>query len=153
MWQIACKGTRIVSVSELRVAQDPDRPESGRGDLAVMLTGGGARAAYQVGLIRGIAQHFPNLRFQIITGVSAGAINAAFLAAREGTLQRKADDLADMWCALQCSSIYHFDWRSIVPFRSALASVFWRKKWSRPHALVDTTPLAELLQRVYGCRR
>jgi NTE family protein len=56
------------------------------GDLAVMLTGGGARAAYQVGLLRGIARHFPHIRFQIITGVSAGALNATFLAAHEGTL-------------------------------------------------------------------
>ena len=117
-----------------------------------MLTGGGARAAYQVGLIKGFARHFPSLKFQIVTGVSAGAINAAFLAAREGTLQQKADDLANMWCALQCSSIYQFDWRTLIPFRSALASIFWRKKWSRPHALVDTTPLAELLTRVYNCR-
>src|SRR5438128_2094481 len=53
-----------------------------RGDLAVMLTGGGARAAYQVGLLRGIAHHFPNLDFRIVTGVSAGAINAIFLAAQ-----------------------------------------------------------------------
>ena len=117
-----------------------------------MLTGGGARAAYQVGLIKGFASHFPDLKFQVVTGVSAGAINAAFLAAREGTLRQKADDLAEMWCALQCSSIYHFDWRTFIPFRSALASVFWRKKWSQRHALVDTTPLAELLRRVYNCR-
>ncbi|HUP63207.1 MAG TPA: patatin-like phospholipase family protein [Thermoanaerobaculia bacterium] len=45
-----------------------------KGDLAVLLTGGGARAAYQVGLLKGIARHFPRQRFQIITGVSAGAI-------------------------------------------------------------------------------
>ena len=35
------------------------------GDLAVMLTGGGARAAYQVGLLKGIARHFPHLKIQI----------------------------------------------------------------------------------------
>src|SRR4051812_41469434 len=62
------------------------RPEPG-GALAVMLTGGGARAAYQVGVIKGLARHFPNLRFQIITGVSAGAINAIFLAAHQGPLR------------------------------------------------------------------
>jgi NTE family protein len=137
----------------LRFAQTAP-PADGRrhGDIAVMLTGGGARAAYQVGLIKGFARHFPNLKFQIVTGVSAGAINAAFLAAREGTLQQKADDLADMWCALQCSSIYRFDWRTFIPFRSMLASIFPRKKWSKRHALVDTTPLAELLQKVYNCR-
>jgi NTE family protein len=137
----------------LRIAQsEVSAAGRSRGDIAVMLTGGGARAAYQVGLIKGIARHFPSLKFEIVTGVSAGAINAAFLAAREGTLRQKAEDLATMWCALQCSSIYKFDWRTLIPFRSALASIFWRKKWSKPHALVDTTPLAELLRRVYNCR-
>src|SRR5438270_2642632 len=74
------------------------RAEPG-GDLAVMLTGGGARAAYQVGVIKGLARHFPNLRFQIITGVSAGAINAIFLAAHDGPLRESAADLAALWCS------------------------------------------------------
>ena len=50
------------------------------GDLAIVLTGGGARAAYQVGVLRALARRLPNARFPIITGVSAGAINASFLA-------------------------------------------------------------------------
>ena len=62
-----------------------------------MLTGGGARAAYQVGLIKGIARHYPRLKFQIVTGVSAGAINAVFLAARKGSLAQKADALEEVW--------------------------------------------------------
>ncbi|HET8774461.1 MAG TPA: patatin-like phospholipase family protein [Thermoanaerobaculia bacterium] len=120
-------------------------------DLAVMLTGGGARAAYQVGLLKGIARHFPHLRFEIIVGVSAGAINAAYLAAYRGTLAEKADRLAGMWCELTCESIYQFDWQALLPFRSALASISPKKlRWarSRPHGLVDTTPLRQLLSRV-----
>jgi len=118
------------------------------GDLAVMLTGGGARAAYQVGLLRGIARHFPEVRFQIITGVSAGAINAVFLAAHEGTLTEKTDALRDLWCALECQHIFRFDLRSMLPFRSALASIFPRKRWTRPRGVVDTSPLRDLLTRV-----
>lgn len=114
-----------------------------------MLTGGGARAAYQVGLLQGLARHFPNLRFQVITGVSAGAINAMFLAARRGSLAEKAEELAQIWCDLDCSSIWHWDWRMIVPFRSALASIFPRHKWSRPRGIVDTAPLARLLHRIF----
>lgn len=117
-------------------------------DLAIMLTGGGARAAYQVGLIKGIARHFPTLRFQIITGVSAGAINAIFLAARMGSLAQKAEDLEAVWSELQCSHIWEFDWRTLLPFRSAAASIFWRKKWTKPHGVVNTGPLAQLLYRV-----
>lgn len=122
-----------------------------RGELAVMLTGGGARAAYQVGLIKGIARHFPRLRFDIVTGVSAGAINAAYLAAKPGTLGQKAEQLDQMWCELNCDSIYEFQWKAFVPFRSALASISPKKNpWaqSKPHALVDTTPLRDLLCRV-----
>src|SRR5688572_5382114 len=100
-------------VRALHVTQPP--PQTG--EIAVMLTGGGARAAYQVGLIRGLAKNFPNLQFKIVTGVSAGAINAMFLAGRRGTLTEKAEQLSDMWCELQCSSIWHFDWTNLVPFR------------------------------------
>lgn len=115
-----------------------------------MLTGGGARAAYQVGLIKGLAKHFPNLRFQIVTGVSAGAINAVFLASRKGSLAQKAEQLEQMWGELECSDIWHFDWKMLLPFRSALSSVFPRRKWSRPRGIVDTAPLARLLNRIYS---
>jgi NTE family protein len=121
------------------------------GDLAVMLTGGGARAAYQVGLLKGISQHFPRLRFKIVTGVSAGAINAIYLAAHSGTLAEKARKLDAMWCELNCNSIYQFDWKTFLPFRTALASISPRRnKWAktRQKALVDTTPLRDLMSRV-----
>jgi NTE family protein len=120
-------------------------------DLAVMLTGGGARAAYQVGLLKGLARHFPDLRFDIIVGVSAGGINAAYLAAVQGTLAEKADQLAAMWCELTCDSIYQFDWKVLLPFRSAIASISPKKiRWaqSQPHGMVDTTPLRRLLSRM-----
>lgn len=126
-----------------------DRPG---GEIAVMMTGGGARAAYQVGLIRGLATHFPDLKIRIITGVSAGAINAMFLAGRRGTLVEKADQLRDLWCALECSSIWRFDWRNLIPFRSALSSVFWRHRWAKRSSIVDTAPLARLLYEVTGSR-
>lgn len=125
------------------------------GDIAVMFTGGGARAAYQVGLLKGIAKHFPRLRFQIITGVSAGAINAAYLAARPGSLTEQARNLERMWGELSCDSIYQFDWKILLPFRSALASVTPKKlAWAQrqPHGIVDTTPLRDLLCRVFDTR-
>lgn len=120
-----------------------------------MLTGGGARAAYQVGILKGIARHFPDLKFQIITGVSAGAINAIYLAARDGTLAQKARELEAMWCELSCESIYQFDWKTFVPFRSAVASVLPRRtRWTqtRPHGIVDTLPLRNLLCRILDAR-
>lgn len=121
------------------------------GDLAVMLTGGGARAAYQVGLLKGIARHFPRVKFKIITGVSAGAINAIYLAARQGSLGEKARSLENMWCELNGDSIYKFDWKMFLPFRTAIASISPKKNRftrSQPHGIVDTTPLRNLLSRV-----
>ena len=139
---------RTTLVRALHIPQPPQQT----GEIAVMLTGGGARAAYQVGLIKGLARHFPHLQFRIVTGVSAGAINAMFLAGRAGSLAEKAEQMGEMWCSLQCNSIWEFDWRTLIPFRSALASVFWRRRWTRPHSLVDTTPLAQLLYRAFNAR-
>jgi len=128
----------------------PELAPDAKADLAVMLTGGGARAAYQVGLLKGIARHFPNLRIDIITGVSAGAINAMHLAAFGGSLADKADDLEKLWMTLSCGSIYDFDWKVFLPFRSALASILPKKsRWAktRPQGMLDTSPLRELLCR------
>jgi NTE family protein len=140
---------RAFGVSALEVANVTPITSQPGGDLAVMLTGGGARAAYQVGLIKGLAKHFPHLKFQIITGVSAGAINAIFLASRKGSLAQKAGELSQVWRELECGSIWHFDWKMMLPFRSALASVFPRKKWTRPRGIVDTASLAQLLHRIF----
>jgi NTE family protein len=123
-----------------------------QGDLAVMLTGGGARAAYQVGLLKGLSKYFPDLKLQIITGVSAGAINAMYLAAHHGSLASRVKTLEEMWCGLTCDSIFDFDWKAFLPFRSALASLAVRNKWTKaqPRGILDTAPLRELLCRVLG---
>jgi NTE family protein len=120
-------------------------PES---DLAIMLTGGGARAAYQVGLLRGIARHFPALRFDVVTGVSAGAINAAFLAAEPGPIGEKVEQLSRLWGALECQDIFEFDFHHLIPFRSLVASLLPKKRWKNPRGFVDTTPLRRLLERI-----
>ena len=62
-----------------------ERDPASRGELAIVLDDGGARAAYQVGFLRSLVRNRPDLDLPIITGVSAGAINAAFLAARQGS--------------------------------------------------------------------
>lgn len=131
-------------------------PQDAKGDLAVMLTGGGARAAYQVGLLKGLATHFPDLRIRIITGASAGAINAAYIAAHQGTLLERVQQLEQIWCELGCESIYQFDWKVFLPFRAALASLLPRKSRftrSREHALVDTTPFRNLVCRILDTPR
>ena len=65
--------------------------------LGLVLSGGGARGAYQAGVLKYIAEAFPETRFQIMTGISAGAINTGFLANHTGTFQEAAEGLLDCW--------------------------------------------------------
>ena len=131
---------------ELRQSTEFSEPA---GDLAVMLTGGGARAAYQVGLIKGLARHFPNLRFQIITGVSAGAINAIYLASHEGSLRDAANDLAEIWFSLECRHVFRPNYAALLPFRTALKALLPPRFTRRPHGLLNAGPLAETLRGIY----
>jgi NTE family protein len=135
------------SLPEIHIAPEPatNKPQ---GDLAVMLTGGGARAAYQVGLLRGIARHFPDLEIQIITGVSAGAINAIYLAAMHGNLARRVEQLRDLWAVLECHHVFTPNYKALLPLRTALKAVLPPRYSKRPHGLFNTRPLAELLRRV-----
>src|SRR5258708_31666041 len=54
--------------------------------LALVLSGGGARGAYQVGVLAGLAERLPGLEFPILSGMSVGAINTFYLAAHPGPL-------------------------------------------------------------------
>lgn len=129
-----------------------ERADEGEGDLAVMLTGGGARAAYQVGLLRGLAHHFPAMRFQIITGVSAGAINAIFLAAKEGSLSEKVEELSELWSALQCEHVFRPNYSALIPFMGPLRRFLPRRfPGYRPHGIFNAAPLAALLRRILDC--
>ena len=67
---------------------------------ALVLSGGGARGAYQVGVLRQLARQHPDFSFPIITGVSAGAINASYIASHSESLAEVADGLAQHWSAL-----------------------------------------------------
>ncbi len=122
-------------------------------DLALVLGGGGARAAYQAGVLLAIARRHPDLRFPILTGVSAGAINASFLAAFQGTSSEAAAALAGMWGRLTVDRVFHAGtWALIKKFLGwgcSLASCGLRIG-PEPRGLVDTEPLRQLLRDVLG---
>src|SRR5438874_13471951 len=82
--------------------------------IALVLTGGGARAAYQVGVLRCIARHLPNAKFDIITGVSAGAINAVFLATRHAPLRDVVEHLTSVWLPLRVRDVRQIDAPTLV---------------------------------------
>lgn len=73
---------------------------------ALVLSGGGARAAYQVGCLRALAHALPNYRPEILTGVSAGAINATHLAAFQGSWRDSVEALVGLWRQMSTDQVY-----------------------------------------------
>ncbi|HEX5757982.1 MAG TPA: patatin-like phospholipase family protein [Thermoanaerobaculia bacterium] len=120
------------------------------GDLAIVLTGGGARAAYQVGMLRCLGRAVPELRFPIITGVSAGAINATYLAAHPGPLGESAPTLSELWAKLEVEDIFRTDvpWlaRNLVRWATHLVSG-GNPRAPEVRGLVDTQPLRHTIER------
>ncbi|REJ74084.1 MAG: patatin [Acidobacteria bacterium] len=121
---------------------------------ALVLTGGGARAAYQVGLLRAVARRFPDWQCDLFCGVSAGAINATYLAVRAGHFGAATEELCDLWTGLTPASV--FDPQLGITLRSAarLLKRFlpWRTRPPQRSAegLVDTAPLRRLLGEALG---
>lgn len=116
--------------------------------LAIVLGGGGARAAYQVGLLRCLARHVPELTFDIITGVSAGAINASYLAAHPDGVASAAAELSEVWSRLEPHDVFRVDaWslgRSLV--RTGLKLISGGSQLGpRIRGMVDTAPLDRLI--------
>ena len=119
-------------------------------DLAVVMGGGGARAAYQVGVLRAIARRRPELRVPYITGVSAGAINAAHLAAHPGNLRESVDALCALWSNLRVEHVFRVDAPSLATqlLRAALSLVAGGTPVApRIQGFVDTQPLRTFLGR------
>src|SRR4051812_21488015 len=120
--------------------------------LGLMLGGGGARGAYQAGVLRGIARRFPDVRFPILAGISAGAVNTIHLAAHEGTLAASADDLISLWLALSPEKVY--DVRSAPLIRNAfswgarLMSGGFKPGREPMRGMVNTDPLRLYLNAV-----
>ena len=112
--------------------------------------GGGARAAYQVGFLKHLARRFPDLPVPFLTGVSAGAINAAHLAAHHGSFRQAVDELVGLWCSLTIDHVFRVDAGSLLKSvgRWGLrVAVGVGRADKRPaiQALVDTAPLRVFL--------
>jgi NTE family protein len=128
----------------------PPPPAPTRG---LVLSGGGARAAYQAGVLRYLAEAFPEAAFPILTGVSAGAINAAFLANATGSLPAATQHLAQSWGTLDLDDVFTMEtgvgfwWKLLRQGASpALDAPLPRGEVRRTHGLADTTPLCRYLR-------
>ena len=132
----------------------------------LILSGGGARAAYQAGVLQAISRilaeaGWPAARnpFAIVCGTSAGAINATGLACRADDFGDAVDGLCAIWNDIAAHQVYRAD--SIAVLRSgarwlSLLSFGWLlRSWhaAPPNSLLDNTPLAGLLHRMLDLPR
>jgi NTE family protein len=126
-------------------------PAAATNGLALTLTGGGARGAYQAGVLERLGQAVGDLEFGIVTGVSAGAINAAFLANHRGTFGEASRDLSRLWAAISSEEVLRG-----APLELARNVTRWGvqllsgglETLPRVRGLLDTAPLRALLTRV-----
>lgn len=119
---------------------------------ALILSGGGARASYQVGVLRALSDILPHLHnpFPIICGTSAGAINAAAMAAHPGEFRHAVRDLCRTWRSLEMENVFKVGWRAQIGGALKVVASLLNDGVGRdkPVALFDNSPLRELLQEV-----
>lgn len=119
---------------------------------ALVLPGGGARGAFQVGVLKAIAEILPRgsaSPFKVLSGTSAGAINAVVLASKARRFAAAVSELEGVWSRFHCNQVYRTD--SWTMLKSSLhwmtALVFGGFLVGMPRSLLDNEPLARLLSR------
>ena len=130
----------------------------GRPRIALVLPGGGARSAYQVGVLKAIASWCRSGEpppFSILCGTSAGAINVAVIGAGAADFPQAAAELARVWGAFRVSQVFRSGavdmLRSGLHLLLALVSGGWLL--AMPRSLFDNAPLRALLKREINLAR
>lgn len=123
-----------------------------RPHVGLVLTGGGARAAYQVGVLRAIASMVPKgapTPFDVLCGTSAGAINAAALAANAGDFRLGVRRLVNVWKNMHAGHVYRADLAGIAACsaRWVASLVLGAIGARKPVSLLDNAPLQAMLAR------
>jgi NTE family protein len=127
--------------------------------LGLVLTAGGARGAYQAGVLKRLSEQ-PALRrraspFAIIAGSSAGAINGALLAAGSESFAGAADLSAQLWSNLRFEQVFRTDVAALAWRGATLACDFLFGGLigtTVTHGLLDTSPLAALIAETFPAR-
>lgn len=140
-----------VNAGVLPVASESPAPPP-RARTGLVLTGGGARSAYQVGVMRAIADLLPRdapTPFHVITGTSAGAIVATCIAAYADQFRKGAVTLERVWRNFHVEQVFRTDPSSVLRAgaRWMAAVLSLGRLASPPDALFDNTPLRQLLTR------
>lgn len=122
----------------------------------LVLTGGGARAAYQVGVVKAVRDILGNPTtnpFPILCGTSAGAINAVTLAVFADNFTRAVGNLLEIWEHMRCDLVYRTDAASILRRGASwFAAMFWISR-RNPISLLDNAPLGDLLAKLLPFER
>jgi NTE family protein len=117
----------------------------------LVLTGGGARAAYQVGVLKAISELLPGrpIPFRVILGTSAGAVAASVIAARARRWHRAVAQIERVWANFHVGQVFHVGWWSMVRagLHWLLALLSGGLLLPSPKSLFDNSPLRELLHR------
>lgn len=133
----------------------------------LILTGGGARAAYQAGVLKAVAAirrervgaHSPDNPFPVIAGTSAGAINAAALACAADQFDQAVTALADTWTSFRTGQVYRSDAAGIAASGARWLGTFalgWASPRLRPRgpqSLLDVGPLENTIERLVPMQR
>lgn len=116
---------------------------------ALILPGGGARGSYQVGVLKAIDELVGSgdNPFPVISGTSAGAINAAVLASHAHEFSVGVSRLEKFWSTMACSRVYRTDAWTVIKtgLQWALSLALGGRLVSHPRALLDNQPLREFL--------
>lgn len=120
--------------------------------IGLVLSGGGARAAYQVGVLKAIIRLLPQDTanpFQVISGTSAGAINAVALASYASHYRQGIQRLEHTWKNFSCDQIFRSDFLSVLKWSTKFfLNTFFGYKAGDPVSLLDNSPLRQLLKKM-----
>jgi len=119
--------------------------------LGLVLTGGGARSAYQIGVLKALSEIFPRGRspFQVIVGTSAGAVAASVLAAEAVQWRRAVAGLEEVWANFHAEQVFRVD-----PVHMLRSGIHWVLSLvtggfvlAPPKSMLDNTPLRLMLEK------
>ena len=124
---------------------EPTRPKA-----ALVLTGGGARAAYQVGVLKAVRELLKRPErnpFPIVCGTSAGAVNAATLAVFADNFDAAVGNLLEVWENFHVHHVYRSDPLGVAKVGARWLAAMMLISRTSPASLLDNSPLADLLAR------
>lgn len=124
---------------------------------ALLLTGGGARAAYQVGVLKAIASQLPRNQkspFKVICGTSAGAINAVSMACHASCFRLGVKKTESVWKSFKTNQVYVGSWSGVFGYiLKNYFSKFFKSGKYRATSLLNNAPLEELLSNLIDYKR